>query len=174
MPRLFALDHNFPQPIVNVLAEFQEAAELVRIDAVHPKMPELDDWEVLLALRQHARPWDGLITTDSSILKQPLELSVLIQTKLTLVVATEAGHDPVKATGLIFAYLGSVCKRTDRSRAQVWKLSAANRPHIEPWDELTRVASHQHRDVNELFGEHRLSIDDLDRDPLAETGGREL
>ncbi len=99
MPRLFALDHNFPQPIVDVLAEFQEDAELVRIDQVHPGMPDLDDWEVLLALLPDARDWDGLITTDSSILNQPLELSVLIQTKLTLVVALEAGHNPVKATG---------------------------------------------------------------------------
>ena len=49
MPRLFALDHNFPQPIVDVLAEFQVDAELVRIDQVHPGMPDLDDWEVLLA-----------------------------------------------------------------------------------------------------------------------------
>ena len=168
MPRLFALDHNFPQPIAEVLGEFQVDAELVRIVDLHPGLAELDDWELLLALRHHPRPWDGLITTDSSILNQPLELSVLIQTKLTLVVALEAGHNPVKATGLLFAYLSSVCQRTDPSRPQVWKLSAANRPHIEPWDELARVAAHQHRDTTELFEEHRLSAEELDHDPLAE------
>jgi len=166
MSRLFALDHNFPQPIVDVLAEFQEDAELIRVIDVHPDLAELDDWELLLALRHDARPWAGLITTDSSMLNQPLELSVLIQTKLTLVVAIDAGHNMVKATGLLFAYLGSVCQRTDPSRPQVWKLSAANRPHVEPWDELARVALHQHRDTTELFNQHRLTDKEFERDPL--------
>ena len=50
MPRLFALDHNFPQPIVDALAEFQVDAELVRVDAIDPRMADLDDWELLLAV----------------------------------------------------------------------------------------------------------------------------
>jgi hypothetical protein len=43
VPRLFALDHNFPDPIVSVLAGFQTDAELVRIDQIHSGMPDLDD-----------------------------------------------------------------------------------------------------------------------------------
>ena len=87
MPRLFALDHNFPDPIVAVLADFQEDAKLVRVDQIDSRMPDLEDWELLLALSLHAQQWDGLITTDSSMLNQGPELAVLIQTKLTLVVA---------------------------------------------------------------------------------------
>jgi hypothetical protein len=107
MPRLFALDHNFPQPIVAVLSEFQTAAELVRVDAIDARMADLDDWELLLALHHHAEPWDGLITTDSSILNQGPELATLIQTKLTLVVAMEAGHNPVKVLGAVPAMRAS-------------------------------------------------------------------
>lgn len=55
MPRLFALDHNFPDPIVAVLTEFQVDAELVRVDQIDDRMPDLDDWELLLALHHHAR-----------------------------------------------------------------------------------------------------------------------
>lgn len=88
-------------PIVGVLGRFQANAELVRVDAVHPAMALLDDWELLLALHHHRKPWDGLITTDTSILRQPTELAVLIQTKLTLVVAMESGHNLVKASGLL-------------------------------------------------------------------------
>ena len=128
MPRLFALDHNFPDPIVSVLAGFQTDAELVRIDRIHSGMPDLDDWELLVALHQHSENWDGLITTDSSMLNQGPELATLIQTKLTLVVATASGDDPVKASGLLFAYLSGICKRTRPDVAQVWTLSAANRP----------------------------------------------
>jgi hypothetical protein len=87
MPRLFALDHNFPQPIVDALIDYQVEADLVRVDQMDSGMPDLDDWELLLALHRHPRPWDGLITTDSSMLRQPQELAVLIQTRLTLVVA---------------------------------------------------------------------------------------
>ena len=32
MPRRFALDHNFPQPIVTALSQAQANAELVRMD----------------------------------------------------------------------------------------------------------------------------------------------
>ena len=86
MPRLFALDHNFPDPIVSVLLDFQADAELVRVDAIDARMADLDDWELLLALHHHARSWDGLITTDSSMLKQGPELAALIKTRPTLVV----------------------------------------------------------------------------------------
>ena len=43
MPRSVALDHNFPDPIVAALQRFQADAELVRIDQIDPRMPELDD-----------------------------------------------------------------------------------------------------------------------------------
>src|SRR3954452_7541049 len=86
------------------------------------------------ALHHHAAPWDGLITTDSSILNQGPELAALIQTRLTLVVAMASGHNPVKASGLLFAYLGGICRRTTANQPQVWTLTAASNPHREPWD----------------------------------------
>jgi hypothetical protein len=49
MPRLFALDKNFPQPIVSVLSDFQADATLVPLDRIDPRMSTLDDWELLLA-----------------------------------------------------------------------------------------------------------------------------
>jgi hypothetical protein len=167
MARLFALDHNFPQPIVSVLAEFQADAELVRVDAIDSRMPDLDDWQLLLALHAHDEPFDGLITTDSSMLAQGPELATLIQTKLTLVVAMEAGHNPVKASGLLFAYLAGICKRTTPDKPQVWRLNAANRRHEEPWDFLTRFAEHNNRKTEDVWQEFRLSDDVLVSDPLA-------
>jgi hypothetical protein len=167
MPRLFALDHNFPQPIVAVLSQFQTDAELVRVDQIDARMSDLEDRELLLALHHHSEPWDGLITTDSSILAQGPELAALIQTKLTLVVTMEAGHNPVKASGLLFAYLAGICQRTRRDQPQVWRLSAANRPHREPWDFLKLFAEHNNRSVDDVWSEFRLSPDDLAHDPLS-------
>ena len=83
MARLYALDQNFPQPIVDSLRDWLEAdAELTPIAEVHPDMATLDDWQVLPALHTDERPWDGLITTDARMLNLPRELAVLCQTKL--------------------------------------------------------------------------------------------
>jgi hypothetical protein len=120
MPRLFALDRNFPQPIVSVLSDFQADATLTPLDRIDPRMSTLDDWELLLALHHHADPWDGLITTDTSMLAQGPELATLIQTKLTLVVAVAAGHNPVKASGLLFAYLAGICQRRPGAGKCAW------------------------------------------------------
>lgn len=166
--RLFALDHGFPQPIVEVLADFTPDVELVPISEIDERMPDLDDWEVLLALHHHVRPWDGLVTTDSGMVRTPESLAVLIQTKLTLVVAIEAGHDMLKATGLLFAYLPGILGRTDPGVAQLWKLQAANRRHVEPWEELRRVAEHGNQEVDGVWAEARLPKASLERDPLGD------
>ena len=168
MPRLFALDHNFPDPIVAVLADFQADAMLVRIDQIDDRMADLEDWELLLALHHHVEPWDGLITTDSSMLNQGPELATLIQTKLSLVVAMESGHNPVKASGLLFAYLGGICKRTRTDQPQAWTLNAASNPHREPWHFLNRFAEHNNRPTGEVWAEFKLSPEELARDPLAD------
>jgi hypothetical protein len=130
-------------------------------------MSTLDDWEMLLALHHHSDAWDGLITTDSSMLAQGRELATLIQTKLTLVVAVASGHNPVKASGLLFAYLAGICQRTTPERAQVWRLNAANRAHEEPWELLKRFADHNGRSAEEVWAELKLSAAEMARNPLA-------
>jgi hypothetical protein len=167
VPRLFALDHNFPQPIVYVLADlFEEQARLVAIDQIDARLPELDDWEVLLALHHHADPSDGLITTDSGMLSLPRELWVLMQTRLTLVVAIESGDDPIKATGLLFTHLSSICARTRPDRAQVWPLATRDRQWIDPMKEAERAAAHRNISTGEFLAEGQLARAAFNRDPL--------
>ena len=168
MPRRFALDHNFPDPIVAVLTTFQSDAELIRIDEIDDRLPDLDDWQLLLALHHHSERWDGLITTDSSMLNQGPELAALIQTRLTLVVAVESGHNPVKASGLLFAYLAGICERTRPDKPQAWTLNALSRPHREPWEFLKRFAEHNNRGTDDVWAEFRRSAEELSRDPLAD------
>jgi hypothetical protein len=167
VPRLFALDQNFPTPIVNVLSDYQTDAELVGLATIDSRLAELDDWEVLLALHHHERPWDGLITTDTSMLNQPRELCALAETNLTLVVVTQAGHNPVKASGLLLAYLERVSKLTQADRPQIWRLAAGNRPPVDAATALQSVADHRNTDTETLLAEHRLTTEELARDPLA-------
>ena len=147
MPRLFALDHNFPDPIVEVLTEFQADATLVRVDRIDERMADLDDWELLLALHHHAEPWDGLIATDSSGRVRPR---------------------PRQGIRPLFAYLAGICNRTRPDQPQAWTLNAAINPHREPWDFLKRFAEHNNRTTDDVWAEFKLSPDELAQNPLAE------
>ncbi len=149
---LFALDQNFPEPIIAALNEYIPEAELVPLRVVDPMLAEIDDWQVLLALHHHDRDWDGLITNDDSMLNLPREMAVLRQTNLTLVVAHDSGHDPIRATGLLFTHLGYI---------------ARNRPARNAWHHLTRIADHQNTTAQNLWRQSRLTNAELAQDPLA-------
>src|SRR5437016_226219 len=114
MPRaLFALDHNYPLPILSAMGDYMPEVQLVTLSDIDPRLPDLEDWQVLVALRHHERSWAGLITNDADFLRSPRELAALIQTKLAVVVAEGAGHDPLKATGLLLTHLPDVCMRLE-------------------------------------------------------------
>ena len=161
--RRFALDQNFPLPIVNVLARYIVEAELVPLSSIDPALArDTEDWQVLLALYKDAAHWDGLITTDSGMLLLAKEMAVLCQTKLTLVVAEGAGHDPVKATGLVLAHLPGICAKTDPAVAQLWVLRAVTQPHEQPWERLRKIAKQSHRDIKDVYREVKLPDKELE------------
>lgn len=164
---LFALDQNFPQPLVQAVAPFLPEVELVPIRNIDVRLADMEDWEILLALHHHERAWDGLVTTDSSMLNQARELSVLRQTNGSLVIAHDAGHDPIKATGLLLAHLAYIAGQVRSTEPQIWRLTANNRPGLNPWEFLERVAQRQHRSVDDLWRESRLPRAELRANPLA-------
>ncbi len=166
--RLFALDQNFPVPIVRALAESIPEAEMVPIRAIDERLPKFkDDWRVLLALYNHERPWDGLITTDSGMLRLSKELRVLEQTKLTLVVPLFTGHDPILATGLVLTHLPTICRTTDREIAQIWRLSAQSKAYEAPGVFLESIATKSGHDVEALRLRNELTPPELAVNPLA-------
>lgn len=168
MPRLFALDQNFPEPIVEALEKYlEDEVELVPVRHIDPRMSTLEDWEILLALHNDARPWDGLISTDRKMLRFPKELAILCQTGLTLVVAIASGHDPIKATGLVLAHIAGICKRTRPGHGQVWRLATAERNADDPWDYVKRVARTQGESAQGMYQRERLTKSQLSHNPLA-------
>jgi hypothetical protein len=167
-PRLFALDQGFPQPIVDALHEYLKAdANLVPVATISERLADMDDWEILLSLHHHGDSWDGLVSTDTSMLTLPRELATLMQTKLTLVVCRAAGHDPVRATGLLLTNLATICDQTRPDRAQLWNLGGGRRrPPDNPWDHFARVASRREMTTGELRAEEWLTPAELARNPL--------
>jgi hypothetical protein len=161
----FALDEDFPDTIINALGLGVPEADLVPIRLIDSRLRQMDDWKLLLSLH-HLEKWDGLVTTDSRMLKLPRELAVIHQTKLTLVIIEQAGHDPIRAAGLLLVHLPTICRKTVRSTGQIWKLSAKNRNHDDPWEELQKIANHMNMTVKDLFQAHKLSNNELTRNPL--------
>jgi hypothetical protein len=100
------------------------------------------------------------------MLNQGPELAALLQTRLTLVVAMESGHNPVKASGFLFAYLAGICKRSRTDQAQAWTLNAASRRHHDPWEFLKRFAEHINRTAEDVWREYKLPADVFARNPL--------
>lgn len=100
------------------------------------------------------------------MLNQPRELAVLHQTNLTLVVAESAGHDPLKASGLVLTHLPSICENTRRDAPQVWLLRTTTRSPEKAWDFMGRLAGRRKVSTAELFRAHRLTSAELSADPL--------
>lgn len=130
-------------------------------------MADLDDWEVLLALHLHNDEFDGLITQDGSMLSLEREVSVMIQTNLTLIVPLRSGHSPVKATGLLFAHLPAICGQVSRSKPQVWTLNATQKKPIEGWEHLRLLAEKSGETPQTLFKRSKLSQNEILADPLS-------
>ena len=78
-----------------------------------------------------------------------------------LVVAEGAGHDPVKATGLVLAHLPGICAKTDPDVPQLWVLRATTQAHEKPWERLRRIAKQCNRDIKELYKEVKLTDKEL-------------
>jgi hypothetical protein len=80
--RLFAIDHNFPEPLLTTLADVLPA-EFVPVRKIDPSFSDLADWELLRELHRDERAWDGLVTNDEAMLSLAKEVTVLQQTGLT-------------------------------------------------------------------------------------------
>jgi hypothetical protein len=157
---LFAVDHNFPEPLLRILDEHL-GAELVPIRKVDSSFAELDDWELLLALHHHDRPWNGLVTNDDAMLSLAKEMTVLAQTRLTLVVAKGEGHNPIRAIGVLLCHLSFICAHTTRKHAQIWRLSVKQKKAEDPSDYLDDIAAKAKTTAKALFEQHKLSPREL-------------
>jgi hypothetical protein len=162
--RLFALDHNFPEPVLSTLGTAIPMAELVPIRTIREGMADLDDWELLVALHRDPRPWDGLITNDDAILSLPKEMTVLSQTALTLVVVKGEGHSPVRATGVLLCHLAHICHHTTHDRAQIWRLRVTQKSYEDAAIYLDKIAEKRKTTVQALVQEHKLAARDLESD----------
>ena len=155
--KLFALDHNFPQPVLGALADALPQVELVPVRDIDPGFADLDDWELLRELHLHDREWDGMITNDDTMLALPKEMTVLSQTGLTLVVAKGEGHNPIRAVGTLLCHLSYICHHTRPGVAQIWRLRVAQKNAQPATDYLDAIAERSKTTVAKIVAANKLS-----------------
>jgi hypothetical protein len=157
--RLFALDHNFPQPVLGAMSVAIPNVELVPVRDIEPCRSER--LELLRELHRHPRPWDGMITNDDAMLSLAKEMTVLSQTGLTLVVAKGEGHNPIRAVGILLCHLTHICHQTVPGTAQVWKLRVAQKNGDPARDYLEVIAEKAKTTVDRLVADNKLSTAEL-------------
>jgi hypothetical protein len=159
--RLFALDHNFPEPVLAAFASVMPMVEVVPVRLIDSAWAEVDDWELILGLHRHQRSWDGLITNDDAMLSLPKEMTVLSQTGLTLVVAKGEGHNPIRAVGALLCHLPHICHHTKIGVAQIWNLRVAQKNHDEVNEYLEKIAAKNKTSVTALLAANRVPSTEL-------------
>lgn len=161
--RRFALDHNFPQPVLAALTDALPMAELVPVRDIDPTYAELDDWELLRERHRHERAWDGLVTNDDAMLSLAKEMTVLDQTGMTLVVAKGEGHNPIRAVGVLLCHLGHICHHTTPGTAQIWRLRVTQKNAEPVRDHLEQIAKKARITVLKLIADNKLPVAELGR-----------
>jgi hypothetical protein len=146
-----ALDQNFPTPILAALGDFIIDLELVPLRRIDRRLPALDDRSLVIALTQLG--FQGLVTNNYKMLKNPKELAAIIATKLTVFAIEGVGDDPIRATGALLLDLPGAIKRMDSRKGQVFWMRPRNPTPEDPMRLFKRAAEHQHRDVDTLLAE---------------------
>jgi hypothetical protein len=160
----FALDQNFPEPILRSLDQFIVDVRLVPLREIDERLPRLGDRELLIALNQLG--WTGLVTNNYRMLKNPRELAAILRTRVTVFAIEGVGDDPIRATGAVLLDLPGALQRFDRGRAQVFWMRPRKPMPEDPWMLLERVAGHQHRSAAELYKEVKVSDAELEGEVL--------
>jgi hypothetical protein len=162
----FAVDHDFPEPILRSVQPFLPL-DLELISRIDKRLVDrLDDWEVILALSQIG--YEGLVTLDASMLELPRELAVVHQTNFTLFAIEAAGNNALRATGQLLLHIRSVATQHDPTQPQLFRVTAPRGIHPnKAWDRLGQLASGQGVSIQQLFNAHRLSASELTRKVLS-------
>ena len=136
--------------------------ELRELSAIDNQLThDVEDWVILAELSRRG-DIHGFITCDENMLRLPKELAVLRQTQLTMVVFSESGHDPLRATGLLLQHLPSIVARWEPI-AQLWILRSTQKAAEDIDAYVARVADSGGISREQLLKTNQLSPEELKR-----------
>ena len=153
------LDHNFPEPIIGALAPWMGSLQLLPLRHIDPRLPSLDDRPLLIALKQLG--FDGLVTLNYKMLRNPRELAAVIKTQISIFAIEWVGHDPLRATGALLLDLPAVVKSVQAgSRGVYWLRPRRPQPQAA-WDLFVELARRRHDNPRGLYREVEVSNAEL-------------
>jgi hypothetical protein len=155
------LDVNFPEPILVCLDEFLVDVEPIPLRRIDPRLPDLDDRSLMLALRQEGYDW--LVTNNYRMLRNPKELAAIIEAQVNVFAIEGTGHDPIRATGAVLLDLAGAIKRAKSAKRKgvvFWSRPRNPEPR-DPEDLFTEAAVRAHRNRRELYDEVAVTADEL-------------
>jgi hypothetical protein len=154
-----ALDQNFPEPILNAVAEFVVDIELVPLRRIDAAMPDLADRDLMIALRQEGFDW--LVTNNYRMLRNPFELASIIRSEMNVFAIQGTGHDPLRAAGALLLDLAGAIRRAGTSHGVVFWSRPRNPDPQRPWDLFATAARHQHQEPTALYDELKVTPEEF-------------
>ena len=154
------LDQNFPEPILGQLESWMGGIELLPLRTIDEKLTHLDDRSLLIALKQ--LDFEGLVTLNYKMLRNPKELAAVLKTKLNIFAVEGVGDDPIRATGALLLDLRPAVNAIESGRTGVFWLRPRSPQPQDPWELFERVAKNHGEDAAVLYEKVKVSNADLE------------
>lgn len=155
-----ALDQNFPVPLLSTVSDYlPEQVEIRSLRQIDPRLSELDDRPLLIALTQLG--WDGLITNNYKMLEVPTEIAAIVKTKAVVIAIEGLGHDPLRAVGALLLELPGLTDRLRPRTSNVLRLRYPQRSAEDAWGYFQSAARRLGREPGELWKEVGVSDTEL-------------
>ena len=154
------LDQNFPAPILGQLKPWMGDIQLLPLRTIDEELTQLDDRDLLIALKQ--LEFEGLVTLNYKMLRNPKELAAVLKTKLNIFAVEGVGHDPIRATGPLLLDLQPAVNAIESGRTGVFWLRPRSPQPQDPWELFERAAKNHGEDAAELYEQVKVSDADLE------------
>lgn len=152
------LDQNFPEPILERLEPWMGDIQLLPLRAIDEELTRLDDRDLLIALKQ--LNFEGLVTLNYKMLRNPKELAAVLKTKLNIFAVEGVGHDPIRATGALLLDLRPAVNAIESGNTGVFWLRPRSPKPQDPWELFERAAQNHGEDAATLY--ERVKVSDAD------------
>lgn len=163
------LDQNFPEPILEQLEPWMGDIQLLPLRTIDEELTRLDDRDLLIALKQ--LEFEGLVTLNYKMLRNPKELAAVLKTKLSIFAVEGVGHDPIRATGALLLDLRPAVNAIESGKAGVFWLRPRSPKPQDPWVLFERAAQNHDEDAATLYERVKVSDADLEAVILDVAGG---
>lgn len=142
--RPIALDHNFPEPILQQVAPWLPELGFHWVkDLPGDDLNELEDHDLIYELSRRAFPI--MVTNNHKMLDDRRVLVAIEETRLTVVAIQKAGDDPIFATGVLLRDLTDVVKQ-DHSKGIYFRIRPSHVTPRRARERLTKLVG----DVDEV------------------------